>query len=260
MFSILRFRRGCLYFRFYSSVWVSLILLQGLILSALEGAIITRQQGHEAEKKLHDIISLHLPQMCPCSEWHQPTFKSCCPFRFHPEEPSGREKPTTKTPRRDYAGRNVTHQYPWLHRSLSLVVWIRWSLDGEGEGRANLFSSRLISRSAAPWWWCACAPCGLLPGQDWHCGHPAVQAGRMGFINLFSLGLVIFFQIWRKKVKVLPDLWPPWYVNVHVHADWISSAPFSFIPRTALQQEVFFLFRAEKDLSACIWEESGWKQ
>lgn len=80
MFSILRFRRGCLYFRFYSSVWVSLILLQGLILSALEGAIITRQQGHEAEKKLHDRISLHLPQMCPCSEWHQPTLSPVAPF------------------------------------------------------------------------------------------------------------------------------------------------------------------------------------
>lgn len=69
MFSILRFRQGCLYFYFYSSVWVSSVLQRGLILGALEGVLPPGSWGDDAEKKLH-IIFLHLSQTCPCSQWH----------------------------------------------------------------------------------------------------------------------------------------------------------------------------------------------
>lgn len=68
MLSILRFRQGCLYFYFYSSIWVSSVLWRGLIFGALEGVTTTRQLGRQCWKE----TSHHLSQTCPCSEWHAP--------------------------------------------------------------------------------------------------------------------------------------------------------------------------------------------
>lgn len=151
MFSILRFRQGCLYFHFYSNVWVSLVLLKGFILSALEGAIITRQRGRQCWK---EIAQHNFPPPFPNVSLFRMTwinFRPYCPLHFHPEEPRGREKTLTKNLRRDYAGRNIAHLDPWLPRSLSLVVWIQWSLDSGEGGTADVSSSHLISRSAALW-------------------------------------------------------------------------------------------------------------
>lgn len=80
MFSILRFRQGCLYFHFYCNVWVSLVLLQGLLSSALGVPSSPGSRGDSAGKKLHNTISLHLAQMCPFAKWQESTVSPIAPF------------------------------------------------------------------------------------------------------------------------------------------------------------------------------------
>lgn len=63
MFSILRFRQGCLYFHFYSSVWVSSVFQRGLVLGALKGVTITRQLGRRCEKEIPHHFSPPFPNM-----------------------------------------------------------------------------------------------------------------------------------------------------------------------------------------------------
>lgn len=163
MFSIFRFRQGCLYFHSYSNVWVSLVLLKGLILSALEGAIITRQRGRQCGK---EIAQHNFPPPSPNVSLFRMTqinFKPSCPLHFHSEElREGKKKnknKTRQTLRRDYSdysGRNIAHLYPWLHRSLSLgseysdtVVLGQW-----GRKQSWFLLFQLIARAEALWWCC----------------------------------------------------------------------------------------------------------
>lgn len=118
--------------------------------------------GDNAAKKSHNIIFLHLPQMCPCSEWHKSTLSPPAPFistlRSWGRGKKNKNK-TRQTMRRDYSdysGRNIAHLYPWLHRSLSLgseysdtVV-----LGQRGRKQSWFLLFQLIARAEALWWCC----------------------------------------------------------------------------------------------------------
>lgn len=169
MFSIFRFRQGCLYFHSYSSVWVSLVLLKGLILSAPEGAIITRQRGRQCGK---EIAQHNFPPPSPNVSLFRMTqinFKPSCPLHLHSEELREGKKTTKKnqqTLRRDYSGRNIAHLYPWLHRSLFLGSEYSgaWTARKEAELISPLPSHCQGRGSVAVLHWCATF--GLLSGKD----------------------------------------------------------------------------------------------
>lgn len=76
MFSILKFRQGCLYFYFYSSVWVSSVLQRGLILGALEGVTTTRQPGRWCWKETSHNFPSPFPNMFLF--WMTCFYFTCC--------------------------------------------------------------------------------------------------------------------------------------------------------------------------------------
>lgn len=141
MFSVLRFRQGCLYFHFCCDVWVSLVLLKGLIPSALEGAIITRKPGRQCWKH-------NFPPPCPDLSFGQMTgmtFKPYCPLHFHPEQPRGRGKKNAKAPRRDLLEKILL---AWIPERTGVSPW--W-FEHRGGGRADFSSSHLTCRSQHCW-------------------------------------------------------------------------------------------------------------
>lgn len=116
MFSILRLRQGCLYFHSYSNVWVN-VLQKGLILSALEGAFITRQRRRQCCKEITQRHFPPAPWSLPLFRMAEISFQPSCPLRFH----SGRgEKP--KPWKEIIEERNTAHLHLWLHRSLCIQV------------------------------------------------------------------------------------------------------------------------------------------
>lgn len=154
MFSILRFKQGCLHFHSDSIAWASLVLWQELILSALEGAIITRQQGRWCWKEIAQHNFSPPSPNVSLSRMMWISFTPIAPFISVLRRLRGGRKLAMKTQRRDYAGENIAYLCPCLSRRLSLVVWIQWSLDSREERRANISSSHLIFRSAGLWWGC----------------------------------------------------------------------------------------------------------
>lgn len=210
MFSIFRFRQGCLYFHSYSNVWVSLVLLKGLILSALEGAIITRQRGRQCSKE----ISQHnFPPPSPNVSLFRMTqinFKPSCPLHFHSEELREGEKKTKTKHDRPWEGIIViiveeilltctpgyTEVSPW-----GLNTVIQWCWDS-GEGSRADFSS---SNSSPGQRLCGgvalmCSIWLALRGRSKSWLFRRSPNGQNCLRNAAFFGLVIFFQIWRKSV------------------------------------------------------------
>lgn len=184
MFSILRLRQGCLYFHSYSNVWVN-VLQKGLILSALEGAFITRQQGRQCCKEITQRHFLPAPWSLSLFRMAEISFQPSCPLHFH----SGRgEKPK---PWKEIIEEILltcisacTEVSPWCLNTAGLEQW--------GRGRAHLSPSY-----------------GLLMQFYISVHHFAYsqrrinfltsQASKTGLLRLRFGALVTFFQIWRKK-------------------------------------------------------------
>lgn len=110
-------------------------------------------RGDNAEKKSHNIISLHLPQICPCSEWHESTLSPIVPFFSTLRSLGGEGKKNNEKPEKGLYWKKYCSPVS-LTTQKSLRSVVNTVELGQQGGTANVSSSHLISRSAALRWCC----------------------------------------------------------------------------------------------------------